>query len=121
MAFREVFFLCMLVSTLSITQACQFSRSCTDITFDRNSTVMRAICSTSNLERRNASIDVNNCVGSSNGVLDCSSNFASRCINISFNGLNVAARCNRGDGVLVSSSRNLDDCIQNVEGVLQCC
>ncbi|EFJ08932.1 hypothetical protein SELMODRAFT_428470 [Selaginella moellendorffii] len=121
MAFRGVFFLCMLVSALSIILACQFSRSCTDITFDRNSTVMRAICSRSNLETRNASIDVNNCVGSSNGILDCSSNFASRCIDISFNGLTVAARCNRGDGVLVFSNRDLNDCIQNVEGVLQCC
>ncbi|EFJ25188.1 hypothetical protein SELMODRAFT_413955 [Selaginella moellendorffii] len=109
--------LCMLIVTI---QACQFSSSCTGISFDGHT--MHAKCRTPYGKHVKSSIDVSQCVGVDyTGKLDCSSNFAAKCGDVEFNGITIGARCATAKGYKRFSNRVLDDCIGNVDGKLTCC
>ncbi|EFJ09177.1 hypothetical protein SELMODRAFT_428273 [Selaginella moellendorffii] len=120
MAPRLLTLLILVVVTLGVIEAqCDFSRSCSGITYGGSTLIANCVNQAGATVR--SQIDLNTCVGNNNGQLDCSSGYFQSCAGIQYSGTTVSATCPSVSNQPIFSSRDLNSCVRNSNGNLQCC
>ncbi|XP_024521273.1 cyanovirin-N homolog [Selaginella moellendorffii] len=120
MAPRLLTLLILVVVTLGVIEAqCDFSRSCSGITYGGSTLIANCVNQAGATVR--SQIDLNTCVGNNNGQLDCSSGYFQSCAGVQYSGTTVSATCPSVSNQPIFSSRDLNSCVRNSNGNLECC
>ncbi|KAJ7096893.1 Cyanovirin-N [Mycena epipterygia] len=94
--------------------------SCENISINLATLELTGTCPTNSGAPMTSSINLNSCVGNTNGELTAGNNFSSSCENIGFSGITLSSACLDDAGNRVSSSFNLGTILRDENGVLTC-
>ncbi|KAJ7868285.1 Cyanovirin-N [Mycena leptocephala] len=97
-----------------------FSSTCDNIVVNTSSLTLTATCKTSGVGSSTTTIDLNSCIGNTDGDLIPGASFAGSCSNIQASGIELTASCQNDAGTTINTSIDFNVFLSNTNGVLTC-
>ncbi|KAJ7835504.1 Cyanovirin-N [Mycena leptocephala] len=98
-----------------------FSSTCDNIVVNTSSLTLTATCQTSGgVGTSTTTIDLNSCIGNTNGDLVPGASFAGSCSNVQASGIELTASCQNDAGTTINTSIDFNVVLSNTNGVLTC-
>ncbi|KAJ7882268.1 Cyanovirin-N [Mycena leptocephala] len=98
-----------------------FSSACDNIVIDTHELTLTATCQKSGgIGSSTTTIDLNSCIGNTNGELVAGNSFAASCSNLQASGVELTASCTNPAGTTINTAIDLNVVVGNDDGSLTC-